>query len=82
MTEAEIEANARTDPNNPPLTKKELAGLEWVPDPKAIRQKLRMTQRQFAETFRFSLGAVRDWEQGREMPDHAPAASRLQDAVG
>jgi putative transcriptional regulator len=28
-----------------------------------------MTQRQFADAFGFSLGAVRDWEQMRSRPD-------------
>jgi putative transcriptional regulator len=69
MTEEEIEANARSDADNPPLTDEELAQLERVPDPKEIRKRLHMTQRQFAATFRFSLGAVRDWEQGRKIPD-------------
>jgi len=69
MTEEEIEANARADAENPPLTEEELAQFEWVPDPKEIRERLHMTQRQFADTFRFSLGAVRDWEQGRKIPD-------------
>jgi len=69
MTEEEIEANACADADNPPLTDGELARFEPAPDTKEIRQRLHMTQRQFAATFRFSLGAVRDWEQGRKLPD-------------
>jgi putative transcriptional regulator len=38
-------------------------------DIKAIRGKLGQTQVQFAERHGFSLGAVRDWEQGRAVPD-------------
>lgn len=38
-------------------------------DTKAIRKVLGMTQAQFAERHGFSLGAVRDWEQGRRLPD-------------
>lgn len=36
---------------------------------RAIRAKLDLTQVQFAERFGFSVGAVRDWEQGRKEPD-------------
>jgi putative transcriptional regulator len=43
-------------------------------DVKAIRTKLGMTQGQFAERHGFSMGAVRDWEQGRKMPDTSTRA--------
>lgn len=36
---------------------------------KAIRQATRMTQAQFAEAFRLSIGTLRDWEQHRREPD-------------
>ena len=39
-------------------------------DTKALRARLgKLTQAQFAQRFGLSLGAVRDWEQGRAMPD-------------
>lgn len=34
-------------------------------DVKAIRRRLKLSQPKFAETFGFSVGRVRDWEQGR-----------------
>ena len=34
-------------------------------DVKAIRQRLKLSQPKFAETFGFSVGRIRDWEQGR-----------------
>ena len=37
-------------------------------DVRLIRQKLGLTQSAFAATFGFSVGAVRDWEQGRNAP--------------
>ena len=43
-------------------------------DTKAIRAGLKMTQGAFAERFGFSLGAVRDWEQGRSVPDQSTRA--------
>ena len=38
-------------------------------DVKAIRQKLGMSQAQFAANFGFGLDAVQNWEQGRRRPE-------------
>ncbi len=38
-------------------------------DVKAIRGRLRMTQREFAVRFGFSVNTVRHWEQGRRVPE-------------
>ena len=38
-------------------------------DVAAIRAKLGLTQHGFAARFGFSKGAVRDWEQGRKVPE-------------
>ncbi|MFG1379662.1 helix-turn-helix domain-containing protein [Xanthobacter autotrophicus] len=38
-------------------------------DVKGIRARTGLTQRAFAERYGFSLGALRDWEQGRSSPD-------------
>lgn len=35
----------------------------------AIRKRLGLTQAQFATRYGFSLGRVRDWEQGRTAPE-------------
>jgi len=40
-----------------------------VPDPRAIRRRLGLTQEQFAARFGVALGALRDWEQGVHAPD-------------
>lgn len=71
MTEAEIEANALSDPDNPPMTKEELSRMRPVPNPREIRQRLHMTQEQFAARFHLRIGTVRDWEQGKKEPDSA-----------
>jgi putative transcriptional regulator len=51
----------------------------WHPpariDVRAIRNSLGLSQPDFAARFGFSVGAVRDWEQGRRQPD--PAARTL-----
>lgn len=38
-------------------------------DVKKLREGLRMTQPEFALKFGFSLGTLRQWEQGRRSPD-------------
>ncbi len=48
-----------------------------VPDVRAIRRQLHMSQRRFAETYRIPLPTLKNWEQGRRSPD-APAAAYLQ----
>jgi putative transcriptional regulator len=45
MSDEEIEANALADEDNPPLTEQGLARLRRVPDPKRIRERLRLTQK-------------------------------------
>ena len=71
MSDEEIEKAALSDPDNPPLTDEELAAFRLIPDTKAIRKALRLTQHEFATTFQLSLATIRDWEQGRYQPDQA-----------
>lgn len=71
MTEEEADANARSDPDNPPMTDEELARFRRVPDPKKIRRRLGMTQIEFAGEFEIPLGTLRDWEQRVREPDSA-----------
>jgi len=40
-------------------------------DIRALRDKLQMTQLEFAQTFGFDLSAVRNWEQRRATPERA-----------
>lgn len=63
MTEEEIEANALSDPDNPPLADEELARMRRLPDPERIRRQLGLTQTEFAEQFEISLYDLRAWEQ-------------------
>lgn len=48
-----------------------------VPDVRAIRRALHMSQQEFAATYRIPLPTLKGWEQGRRHPD-APAAAYLQ----
>lgn len=63
MTEDEIVANARSDPDNPPMAAEELRRMRPVPNPRRIRKQLKLSQLEFAETFHIPLGTLRDWEQ-------------------
>ncbi len=47
-----------------------------IPDVKAIRKSLRMSQDRFAAAYRIPLPTLKNWEQGRRNPD-APAAAYL-----
>jgi len=47
-----------------------------MPDVRAIRRKLDMSQQVFAQTYRIPLPTLKNWEQGRRHPD-APAAAYL-----
>ena len=48
-----------------------------VPDVRAIRRGLHMSQHEFSTAFRIPLAAVKNWEQGRRLPD-APAVAYLR----
>jgi putative transcriptional regulator len=48
-----------------------------VPDVRAIRRRLHMSQQKFADAYRIPLATLKNWEQGRRAPD-APAAAYLQ----
>lgn len=47
------------------------------PDIKAIRGRLRQTQREFAAMIGVSVATLRNWEQGRRRPE-GPARALLQ----
>jgi putative transcriptional regulator len=47
-----------------------------MPDVRAIRRKLAMSQQVFAQSYRIPLPTLKNWEQGRRHPD-APAAAYL-----
>ncbi|HNR29886.1 MAG TPA: helix-turn-helix domain-containing protein [Candidatus Hydrogenedentes bacterium] len=74
MTDAEAERAARADVDAPPTTARELAAMKRVPDVRAIRKRLKLTQREFARRFHLTLAVVRDWEQRRSTPDQAARA--------
>ena len=48
-----------------------------LPDVKAIRRSLHMSQDEFSAVYRIPLATLKNWEQGRRQPD-APAAAYLR----
>lgn len=76
MTDDEVMAAARSDPDAQPLTAEQLAEMRRVPRVKAVRQQLGMTQAEFADAFHLPITTLRDWEQRRSVPD-APARALL-----
>ncbi len=77
MTDEEVLAAALSDPDAQPLDSEALAKMRRVSPVKALRQRLGMTQFEFAEAFRLPVSTLRDWEQLRTTPD-APARALLQ----
>ena len=71
MSEEQRHHAALSDPDALPATKAQLARARRVPTVRALRQKLKLTQEQFAARFHLPLGTVRDWEQGAHRPDKA-----------
>jgi putative transcriptional regulator len=76
MTDEEVTAAALSDPDALPLTPEQLAKMRRVSRVKVLRQRLGMTQAEFAEAFHLPITTLRDWEQRRSTPD-APARALL-----
>jgi putative transcriptional regulator len=74
MTDADIDASALSDENNPPLTPDREARLRRVPQVKVMRRAMGLTQEDFAARFRIPLITLQDWEQGKSEPDQAARA--------
>lgn len=57
-----------------------------VPDVRAIREELGLSQQAFASAYRIPLATLKGWEQGRRQPDATASAylsviARLPDAA-
>jgi putative transcriptional regulator len=76
MTDEEVLAAARSDPDAQPLTPEQLAKMRRVSRVKVLRRRLGMTQAEFAQAFHLPITTLRDWEQQRSVPD-APVRALL-----
>ncbi len=70
-SEEERHRAALSDPDATPATEAQLRGARRAPSVRGLRQKLNLTQEEFAQRFHLPLGTVRDWEQGAHRPDQA-----------
>lgn len=87
MTDREIARQVRANPDAAPILRKgeflrKLRGgkarlVVPSPDVAEIRKALGMSQSEFAATYLLQVSTVRNWEQGRNLPD-GPAALYLQ----
>jgi len=74
MTEGQVLAAALGDPDARPLTRRDFARMKKVPRAKIIRRALGLSQEEFAARYHIPLGTLRDWEQGRSVPDQTARA--------
>ena len=72
-TDEDIQKMIEADPDTAPDLS---AKRDWrqvispqVPDVRALRRKLGLSQAQFAAKFGFSVRTIQEWEQGRAFPD-------------
>jgi putative transcriptional regulator len=71
-SEADIRRHRREDDQD---AGEDLSGFSPVIPPQMLRKRLGMTQDQFAKSLRIPVSTLRNWEQGRVLPD--PAARSL-----
>ncbi len=68
MTDDEVEAAARSDPDAQPYDDAELERGEWVAIVKRARAATGLSQSQFAKRYRFNVRSLQNWESGRQRP--------------
>jgi len=71
MSDEDRHRAAVSDADAPPATVAQLARARRVPNVRALRTRLKLTQEEFAARFHLPIGTVRDWEQGAHRPDKA-----------
>jgi putative transcriptional regulator len=76
LTDEQIVAAVRSDPDAAPIPVHQTPGLIPIVNTKKLRDRLGLTQEEFAAKYRIPIGTLRDWEQGRKFPD-APARAYL-----
>jgi len=74
LSEAQRHHAALADPDARPLTEADFARMKRTPRVKIIRRALGLSQEEFAARYHIPVGTLRDWEQGRAVPDQAARA--------
>lgn len=57
------------DVSDRPLTEADVARMRKLVNGKKLRERLGLTQEEFAATYHILVGTLRDWEQRRKNPD-------------
>ena len=74
LSDEQATSNALADPDNPPLTEIELARVAAARAVQRARAATGLSQNKFAQRFQINPARLRDWEQGRTIPDSAALA--------
>ena len=69
LTPEAIDAGARLDGDNPPLSEEELARAVAGREVRLPREARGLDRDAFAARYHFDPSLLRDWEEGRRMPD-------------
>ena len=78
MTDEDIARQVADNPDAPPLfTDEEWERVDYGERLRRMRARLRLSQPAFADRYRIPVGSLRDWEQGRFLPDAATRAYLL-----
>lgn len=75
LTDEEVELGALSDPDALPTEPEALTLFRRVSEVQQIRERLSLSQEEFAEVFHLPLETIQNWEQSRQRPD--PVASVL-----
>lgn len=74
LTDDEVEAAARSDPDAQLMTEEQLARSFRPLDIIRTRKRLGLSQAAFARRFQLNLRTLQDWEQGRRAPEEIARA--------
>ena len=69
--------DTKTRDTDRPLSAADLKRMKRTPRVKIVRRALGLTQEEFSARYQIPLGTLRDWEQGRSVPDQ-PAKAYLR----
>lgn len=69
LSDAKIEAGALSDSDNPPHSGEQLRRMALAREVRLTREKLGLSQTEFAARFHIGLARLRDFEQARSEPD-------------
>ena len=82
MTDEEIEAAARSDPDAQPMSDEELAACIPPAQLRGLRDQLGLTREEFAQRFGIDVRTLRRWEKTRDKPrELTPSYVRVIGAV-